>query len=49
LKLSPNIEFRWVGDGDHDSGPRGTSGYTRKGNLVEAADAITWFLAAIIA
>lgn len=49
LKLSPNIEFRWVGDGDHDFGPRGTSGYTRKGNLVEAADAITWFLAAIIA
>jgi len=28
-----------VDDGDHDLGPRGASGYTRKGNLTAAADA----------
>ena len=31
-------------DGDHDLGPRGASGFTRKGNLAAAADAIAnWF------
>ena len=38
--LSPAIRLHWVGDGDHDLGPRGASGFTRKGNLAAAADAI---------
>jgi uncharacterized protein len=43
LRLSPAIRFHWVGDGDHDLGPRGGSGYTRAGNLTAAADAIAAF------
>lgn len=43
LKLSPAIRFHWAGDGDHDLGPRGASGFTRKGNLSAAADAIVAF------
>ncbi len=43
LRLSPSIRFHWVGDGDHDLGPRGGSGFTRKGNLAGAADAIAAF------
>jgi len=43
LKLSPAIRFHWAGDGDHDLGPRGNSGFTRKGNLAAAADAIVAF------
>jgi len=42
-RLSPAIAFHWVGDGDHDLGPRGSSGFTRKGNLAAAADAIAAF------
>ena len=42
-RLSPAIRFHWVGDGDHDLGPRGASGFTRKGNLTAAADAIAAF------
>jgi predicted alpha/beta-hydrolase family hydrolase len=42
-KLSPAIRIHWVGDGDHDLGPRGGSGFTRKGNLAAAADAIAAF------
>jgi predicted alpha/beta-hydrolase family hydrolase len=38
--LSPAIAFHWVGDGDHDLGPRGGSGFTRKANLAAAADAV---------
>jgi len=45
--LSPSIALRWVGDGDHDFGPRGSSGFTRKGNLAEAADAIAEFAAEV--
>lgn len=45
-RLSPVIAFHWVGDGDHDLGPRGGSGFTRKGNLAGAADAIVEFAAA---
>jgi predicted alpha/beta-hydrolase family hydrolase len=44
LKLSPAIEFHWIGDGDHDFGPRGASGLTRKGNLADAADAVAAFI-----
>lgn len=43
--LSPSIELSWVGDGDHDFGPRGKSGFTRKGNLEGAAVAIAEFAA----
>jgi predicted alpha/beta-hydrolase family hydrolase len=43
MTLSPAIRFHWAGDGDHDLGPRGNSGYTRKGNLAAAADAIVDF------
>ena len=45
--LSAKIELAWIGDGDHDLGPRGSSGFTRKGNLATAADAVATFLAAV--
>lgn len=44
MTLSSSIAFRWIGDGDHDFGPRGASGFTRKGNLAEAADAVAAFV-----
>ena len=40
LMLSPTIALNWIGDGDHDLGPRGASGFTRKGNLAAAVDAL---------
>lgn len=43
LTLSPQIQFHWAGDGDHDFGPRGGSGFTRRGNLEAAADAVAAF------
>ena len=43
LKLPASIRFVWAGDGDHDLGPRGGSGFTRAGNLAAAADAIRDF------
>lgn len=49
LSLSPVIRFHWAGDGDHDLGPRGASGFTRKGNLALAADAIAAFAAEMTA
>ena len=39
-RLSPAIRIHWAGDGDHDLGPRGGSGFTRSGNLAAAADAV---------
>ena len=42
-RLSPSIRLVWAGDGDHDLGPRGGSGFTRKGNLALAADAVAEF------
>lgn len=44
LTLSPAIEIAWSDDGDHDFGPRGASGFTRKGNLISAADRVAAFL-----
>jgi predicted alpha/beta-hydrolase family hydrolase len=44
LKLSPHIQFHWIGDGDHDFGPRVASGFTRSGNLADAAAAVAAFL-----
>ena len=46
MGLSSTIAFHWAGDGDHDFGPRGGKGFTRKGNLIAAADAIATFAAA---
>ena len=43
MKLSPGICFHWAGDGDHDLGPRGGKGFTRRGNLEAAADAVAEF------
>jgi predicted alpha/beta-hydrolase family hydrolase len=45
--LSPSIAILWAGDGDHDLGPRGGSGFTRKGNLAAAADAVAAFAAGL--
>jgi uncharacterized protein len=42
-RLSPDIKIEWAGDGDHDLGPRGGSGFTRASNLALAADAIAAF------
>jgi predicted alpha/beta-hydrolase family hydrolase len=41
--LAPSIDVVWIGDGDHDLGPRGGSGFTRAGNLAAAADAVAAF------
>lgn len=46
-RLSRKIAFAWMNDGDHDFGPRGASGFTRKGNLAAAADAVAAFVARI--
>lgn len=43
MRLSTRIVFHWASDGDHDLGPRGGSGFTRKGNLAAAADAVGAF------
>lgn len=46
-RLSPVIHFEWAGDGDHDLGPRGASGFTRSSNLAGAADAIAAFAGSV--
>ena len=46
-RLSDTIELQWAGDGDHDLGPRGGSGFTRAANLALAADAIAAFAGSI--
>ncbi len=45
--LAPAIRFHWAGDGDHDLGPRGGSGFTRKANLAAAADAVAAFVSSL--
>ena len=47
MQLSRAIRVHWANDGDHDLGPRGNSGFTRKGNLAAAADAIAAFAAGL--
>lgn len=42
-KLSAMISLSWAGDGDHDLGPRGGKGFTRKGNMSASADVIAAF------
>ena len=44
LRLSAAVSLAWIGDGDHDLGPRGGSGFTRKGNLAAAADRVAEFV-----
>jgi predicted alpha/beta-hydrolase family hydrolase len=44
LTLPPAIRIEWARDGDHDFGPRGGSGTTRRENLEAAADAVAAFL-----
>ncbi|MFZ0851958.1 MAG: alpha/beta family hydrolase [Hyphomicrobiaceae bacterium] len=41
--LAPAIRLHWAADGDHDLGPRGASGHTRRENLETAAAAIAAF------
>ena len=48
FELSPAIRFHWARDGDHDLGPRGGSGTTRKENLTAAADAIAAFASELL-
>jgi predicted alpha/beta-hydrolase family hydrolase len=48
LSLSPTIRFHWAGDGDHDLGPRGGKGFTRRGNLEAAADAVADFVKSLV-
>lgn len=47
--LAQSIRFHWAGDGDHDLGPRGGMGFTRRGNLESAADAVAEFMASATA
>ena len=42
-EIAASIRFAWIGDGDHDLGPRGASGFTKTGNLAAAADAVLDF------
>lgn len=44
FSLAASIRVHWSIDGDHDLGPRGGSGTTRKANLGSAADAVADFL-----
>jgi predicted alpha/beta-hydrolase family hydrolase len=48
MQLPPAIRFHWAGDGDHDLGPRGGSGFTRKANLAAAADAVAAFAKGLV-
>ena len=47
MKLAKSIDVTWLDDGDHDFGPRGATGFTRKGNLTAAADRVAAFLAGL--
>lgn len=42
-QFGPGIRIHWASDGDHDLGPRGGRGVTRRGNLEAAADAVAIF------
>jgi predicted alpha/beta-hydrolase family hydrolase len=48
FQVSSAIRFAWIGDGDHDFGPRGGQGFTRKGNLAAAADAVADFVSQLV-
>lgn len=46
-QIAPSIALAWAEDGDHDFGPRGNSGFTRKGNLAVATKAVAHFCQAL--
>lgn len=46
IPLSPQCRIHWIGDGDHDFVPRRASGFSRDGNLEEAANAVAAFTGA---
>lgn len=46
-ELSPRVEIIFARDGDHDLGPRGGQGTTRRENMASAADAIAAFVESI--
>lgn len=48
-KLSSAITLNWLTDGDHDFGPRGRSGATKRGNIQEAARFTSAFAAQLTA
>ncbi len=41
--VAESISLCWAPDGDHDLGPRGSSGFTRKGNMAGAVAAVAAF------
>lgn len=43
-RLSDNIDFEWLADGDHDFKPRRSSGRTHQQNLEAAAVAVSTFI-----
>ncbi|GGP59418.1 alpha/beta fold hydrolase [Shewanella saliphila] len=45
--LSENTSIYWIGDGDHSLQPRKSSGYTLEGNLQQASDGISQFIASV--
>ena len=44
MTVSPAICFHWAPDGDHDLSPRRSSGFSKRGHLEAAADAIATFI-----
>ncbi len=44
LDLAPQIQWHWIGDGDHDFKSRRSSGFTRAANLADAAGAVATFV-----
>jgi uncharacterized protein len=48
FQLSSAIRLAWMQDGDHDFGPRGGQGATRKGNLATAAEAVARFVQDVV-
>ncbi|MGF1651199.1 MAG: alpha/beta family hydrolase [Hyphomicrobiaceae bacterium] len=43
-RIAASIRLVWIGDGDHEFGPRARSGFTRRGNLAQVAAAIGAFV-----
>ena len=46
-ELSPNIQIRWLTDGDHSFKPRKKSGNTVEENWQEGIDAVSAFVSAL--
>lgn len=43
-RLSPNVQLRWIANGDHGLAPRKRSGVSERENFAAAADAIAEFV-----